>query len=74
LKESFTVLSLFSGAGGLSLGFKFTEKENYRMIKAVNELFGRRIEHQGIKKYGKHSKDQDCNQGGAGEAGAVFEG
>ena len=31
-------------------------KESYRMIKAINELFDKRIKHQRIKKYGEHSK------------------
>lgn len=31
------------------------QKERYKMIKAINELFDRRIEHQRIKKYGKQS-------------------
>jgi len=30
-------------------------KESYRMIKAINGLFDKRIEHQRIKKYGKYS-------------------
>ena len=32
------------------------QKESYRLIKAINELFDRRIKHQRIKKYGEHSK------------------
>ena len=32
------------------------QKESYKMIKAINELFDKRIEHLRIKKYGKHSK------------------
>ena len=31
-------------------------KESYKMIKAINELFDKRIKHQRIKKYGEHSK------------------
>ena len=31
-------------------------KESYKFIKAINELFDRRIQHQRIKKYGEHSK------------------
>lgn len=31
-------------------------KESYRMIKAINKLFDKRIKHQRIKKYGKRSK------------------
>ena len=31
------------------------QKESYRMIKAINELFDRRIEHQRIKRFGKYS-------------------
>lgn len=30
-------------------------KESYKMIKAINELFDKRIEHQRIKKFGKYS-------------------
>lgn len=32
------------------------KKESYKMIKAINELFDKRIEHQRIKKFGKYSK------------------
>ena len=32
------------------------QKESYRMIKTINELFDKRVKHQRIKKYGKHSK------------------
>ena len=32
------------------------QKESYRMIKAINGLFDKRIKHQRIKKYGKRSK------------------
>jgi CRISPR-associated protein Cas1 len=32
------------------------QKESYKLIKAINELFDKRIEHQRIKKYGKRSK------------------
>ncbi len=31
------------------------QKESYKMIKAINELFEKRIEHQRIKKFGKYS-------------------
>lgn len=31
-------------------------KENYKMIKAINELFDKRIQHQRIKRYGERSK------------------
>jgi CRISPR/Cas system-associated endonuclease Cas1 len=31
-------------------------KESYKMIKAINGLFDKRIEHQRIKKYGESSK------------------
>jgi CRISPR-associated protein Cas1 len=31
-------------------------KESYKMIKAINELFDKRIQHQRIKKYGERSK------------------
>ncbi|MDI6819694.1 MAG: CRISPR-associated endonuclease Cas1 [Candidatus Hodarchaeaceae archaeon] len=31
-------------------------KESYKLIKAINKLLDRRIEHQRIKKYGEHSK------------------
>ena len=31
-------------------------KESYKLIKAINGLFDKRVEHQRIKKYGKHSK------------------
>lgn len=31
-------------------------KESYKLIKAIDELFDRRIKHQRIKKYGEHSK------------------
>lgn len=31
------------------------QKESYRMIKAINKLFEKRIEHQRIKKFGKYS-------------------
>lgn len=31
-------------------------KGSYRMKKAINGLFEKRIEHQRIKKYGEHSK------------------
>lgn len=33
------------------------QKESYKLIKTINQqLFDKRIEHQRIKKYGKHSK------------------
>lgn len=32
------------------------KKESYRLIKAVNQLFDKRIKHQRIKKYGRHSR------------------
>ena len=32
------------------------KKESYKMIKAINELFDKRIEHQRIKRYGERSK------------------
>lgn len=32
------------------------KKESYKMIKAINKLFDRRIKHQRIKKYGERSK------------------
>lgn len=32
------------------------QKESYKMIKAINELFDKRIKHQRIKKYGERSK------------------
>ena len=32
------------------------QMESYRMIKAINELFDKRIQHQRIKKYGEHLK------------------
>ncbi len=32
------------------------QKESYKMIKVINGLFDKRIKHQRIKKYGKHSK------------------
>lgn len=31
-------------------------KESYKLIKAINKLFDKRIRHQRIKKYGKCSK------------------
>ena len=31
------------------------QKESYKMIKAINELFDKRIKHQRIKKFGKYS-------------------
>ena len=34
----------------------FLKKESYRLIKAVNELFDRRIKHQRIKRFGECSK------------------
>lgn len=32
------------------------QKESYKMIKAINRLFDKRIQHQRVKKYGKQSK------------------
>lgn len=32
------------------------KKESYKMIKAINNLFDKRIKHQRIKKYGERSK------------------
>lgn len=32
------------------------QKDSYKMIKAINDLFDKRIEHQRIKKYGQRSK------------------
>lgn len=32
------------------------QEESYKLIKAVNRLFDKRIKHQRIKKYGEHSK------------------
>jgi CRISPR-associated protein Cas1 len=32
------------------------QKESYKLIKAINGLFDKRIEHQRIKKYGDRSK------------------
>lgn len=32
------------------------KKESYKLIKAVNDLFDKRIKHQRIKKYGQRSK------------------
>ena len=32
------------------------KKGSYRLIKAVDQLFDKRIKHQRIKKYGEHSK------------------
>ena len=32
------------------------QKESYRMIKAINGLFDKRIKHQRIRKYGERSK------------------
>lgn len=32
------------------------QRESYKMIKAINELFDKRIEHQRIKRYGQCSK------------------
>ena len=32
------------------------QKESYKMIKAINELFDKRIKHQRIKRYGERSK------------------
>lgn len=31
------------------------QKESYKMIKAINELFDKRVKHQRIKKFGKYS-------------------
>ncbi len=31
-------------------------KESYKMIKAINGLFDKRIEHQRIKKFGERSR------------------
>jgi CRISPR/Cas system-associated endonuclease Cas1 len=32
------------------------KEESYRLIKAINELFDRRIKHQRIKRFGEYSK------------------
>jgi len=32
------------------------KEESYKLIKAINELFDKRIRHQRIKKYGEQSK------------------
>lgn len=40
------------------------------MIKALNELFYKRVEHQRIRKYGERSKNGDPR--GTDKAGAVF--
>ncbi len=38
-------------------GWMFLKREeSYKLIKAINKLFDKRIRHQRIKKYGKHSK------------------
>jgi hypothetical protein len=31
------------------------KRESYKLIKAINELFDKRIEHQGVKEYGGYS-------------------
>ena len=31
------------------------QRESYRMIRAINELFDKKIKHQRIKKFGKYS-------------------
>jgi len=31
-------------------------EESYKMIKAINELFDKRIKHQRIKRFGEYSK------------------
>lgn len=41
------------------------QKESYRMIRAINGLFDKRIKHQRIKKYGKRSKMRTAIREGA---------
>lgn len=48
-----------SGRNGLGRmnGRSFLKrKESYRLIKAVNQLFDKRIKHERIRKFGKYSK------------------
>jgi len=32
------------------------KEESYKLIKAINELFDKRVKHQLVKKYGEQSK------------------
>ena len=41
------------------------QKESYRMIKTINELFDKRVKHQRIKKYGERSKIRTAIREGA---------
>jgi len=42
----------FENRSGMFLG----REKSYKMIKAINELFDKRIKHQRIKRFGEYSK------------------
>lgn len=45
-----------NGLGRDNGGMFLKRKKGYKLIKAINGLFDKRIKHQRIKKYGEYSK------------------